>query len=145
MYGAQQQNELYRVSQLVNKATAPAPAHFHAGSGEASVGLARRLSLTVPYPNGRMTSSAIPICTFRRKDAERIQRVCHARQRHGPCRRRDHRRRIRQDRLVARVSDIIMPPIGLLLNGVNFSDLFVSLNGQAYATLAEAQAAAHPP
>jgi large conductance mechanosensitive channel len=42
------------------------------------------------------------------------------------------------------VSDIIMPPIGLLLNGVNFSDLFISLNGQAYATLAEAQAAGVP-
>ena len=42
------------------------------------------------------------------------------------------------------VSDLIMPPIGLLLNGVNFSDLFVSLNGQAYATLTEAQAAGAP-
>jgi large conductance mechanosensitive channel len=42
------------------------------------------------------------------------------------------------------VNDIIMPPIGLLLKGVNFSDLFISLNGQAYATLAEAQAAAAP-
>ena len=42
------------------------------------------------------------------------------------------------------VSDLIMPPIGLLLNGVNFSDLFVSLNGQAYGTLAEAQAAGAP-
>ena len=42
------------------------------------------------------------------------------------------------------VSDVIMPPIGLLLNGVNFSDLFISLNGQAYATLAQAQAAGAP-
>ena len=42
------------------------------------------------------------------------------------------------------VNDIIMPPIGLLLKGVNFADLFVSLNGQAYATLAEAQAAGAP-
>jgi large conductance mechanosensitive channel len=42
------------------------------------------------------------------------------------------------------VNDIIMPPIGLLLKGINFSDLFISLNGQAYATLAEAQAAAAP-
>ena len=42
------------------------------------------------------------------------------------------------------VSDIIMPPVGLLLNGVNFSNLFISLNGQAYATLADAQAAAAP-
>ena len=36
------------------------------------------------------------------------------------------------------VSDVIMPPIGLLLNGVNFADLFISLNGQSYATLAVA-------
>jgi large conductance mechanosensitive channel len=42
------------------------------------------------------------------------------------------------------VNDLIMPPIGLLLKGVNFTNLFVSLNGQAYATLAEAQAAGAP-
>src|SRR5512146_3568218 len=42
------------------------------------------------------------------------------------------------------VSDVIMPPIGLLLNGVDFGNLFVSLNGQAYATLADAQAAGAP-
>ena len=42
------------------------------------------------------------------------------------------------------VSDVIMPPVGLLLNGVSFSDLFISLNGQAYATLADAQAAGAP-
>jgi large conductance mechanosensitive channel len=42
------------------------------------------------------------------------------------------------------VNDIIMPPIGLLLKGVNFLDLFVALNGQAYATLVEAQAAGAP-
>ena len=28
------------------------------------------------------------------------------------------------------VSDIIMPPIGLLLGGIDFSDFFISLNGQ---------------
>jgi len=42
------------------------------------------------------------------------------------------------------VNDIIMPPIGLLLNGINFSDLFLALNGQTYATLVDAQAAAAP-
>jgi large conductance mechanosensitive channel len=42
------------------------------------------------------------------------------------------------------VTDIIMPPVGLLLNGVDFSNLFISLNGQAYATLADAQAAGAP-
>ena len=42
------------------------------------------------------------------------------------------------------VNDIIMPPIGLLLHGVNFSNLFVSLNGQSFASLADAQAAGAP-
>jgi large conductance mechanosensitive channel len=42
------------------------------------------------------------------------------------------------------VNDIIMPPVGLLLKGVNFADLFLALNGQAYATLADAQAAGAP-
>ena len=42
------------------------------------------------------------------------------------------------------VTDVIMPPVGLLLNGVDFSNLFVSLNGQAFATLAEAQKAGAP-
>ena len=42
------------------------------------------------------------------------------------------------------VSDVIMPPIGLLLNGVDFSNLFISLNGQPFATLADAQAAGAP-
>ena len=39
------------------------------------------------------------------------------------------------------VNDILMPPIGLLLGNVDFSNLFVNLSGQPYATLAEAQAA----
>lgn len=39
------------------------------------------------------------------------------------------------------VNDIIMPPVGMLLNGVNFSNLFFSLDGNNYASLADAQAA----
>ena len=39
------------------------------------------------------------------------------------------------------VNDIIMPLIGQLLGKVNFSDLFISLNGTKYASLADAQAA----
>lgn len=39
------------------------------------------------------------------------------------------------------VNDIIMPPLGLLLGNVNFTDLFISLNGTKYATLADAQTA----
>lgn len=39
------------------------------------------------------------------------------------------------------VSDIIMPPIGLLMGKVDFSQLFISLDGNSYATLAEAKKA----
>lgn len=43
------------------------------------------------------------------------------------------------------VSDVMMPPLGLLLGGVDFSDLFITLKEGAtagpYATLAAAQAA----
>lgn len=42
------------------------------------------------------------------------------------------------------VNDIVMPPIGLVLGHVDFKDLFISLNGQAYPTLAAAKAAAAP-
>jgi large conductance mechanosensitive channel len=42
------------------------------------------------------------------------------------------------------VADVIMPPIGMLIGGVNFSDLFISLNRQTYASLAEAKAAGAP-
>ena len=39
------------------------------------------------------------------------------------------------------VSDILMPPIGLLLGNVDFSGLFINISGQAYATLADAKKA----
>lgn len=39
------------------------------------------------------------------------------------------------------VNDIIMPPIGYVLGGVNFSDLYINLSGGDYNSLAEAQAA----
>ncbi len=39
------------------------------------------------------------------------------------------------------VNDIIMPPIGLLLGKVDFSNLFLNLSDKSYATLAEAKAA----
>ena len=40
------------------------------------------------------------------------------------------------------VSDIIMPPIGLALGGVDFTDLFLVLRGEGeFATLADATAA----
>ena len=42
------------------------------------------------------------------------------------------------------VNDVLMPPIGLLLGKVDFSNLFISLNGQTYASLVEAQKAGAP-
>ncbi len=39
------------------------------------------------------------------------------------------------------VSDIFLPPIGLLLGNMDFSNLFISLTGEEYHSLAEAQAA----
>jgi large conductance mechanosensitive channel len=39
------------------------------------------------------------------------------------------------------VNDIIMPPIGMLLGNVDFTNLFIDLSGGSYATLTEAQEA----
>ena len=39
------------------------------------------------------------------------------------------------------VEDIIMPPIGLLLQGVDFTNLFIDLSGEGYETLAAAREA----
>ena len=39
------------------------------------------------------------------------------------------------------VNDIIMPPLGMLLGGVDFSNLFINLSGESYPSLAAAQAA----
>ncbi len=42
------------------------------------------------------------------------------------------------------VSDILMPPIGLILGKVDFSNLFLNLSGKPYETLAAAKAASAP-
>lgn len=42
------------------------------------------------------------------------------------------------------VNDILVPPIGLLLGNVDFSDLFINLSDTDYSSLAEAQAAGAP-
>jgi len=39
------------------------------------------------------------------------------------------------------VNDVIMPPLGLALGGVDFADLFIPLDGQDYDSLAAAQEA----
>jgi large conductance mechanosensitive channel len=39
------------------------------------------------------------------------------------------------------VSDVVMPPIGLLLGRVDFSSLYINLSGKPYASLAEAKQA----
>jgi large conductance mechanosensitive channel len=42
------------------------------------------------------------------------------------------------------VNDVVMPPIGMALGHIDFKELFISLNGQPYPTLAAAKAAAAP-
>jgi large conductance mechanosensitive channel len=42
------------------------------------------------------------------------------------------------------VNDILMPPIGLLLGRVDFSNLFLNLSGQTYPSVAAAKAAGAP-
>jgi large conductance mechanosensitive channel len=42
------------------------------------------------------------------------------------------------------VNDIIMPPVGMARGAVDFKDLFISLRGQSYPSLAMAKAAGAP-
>jgi large conductance mechanosensitive channel len=42
------------------------------------------------------------------------------------------------------VSDVIMPPIGLLMGGVDFSNLFINLSDVAYTSVAAAEEAGAP-
>jgi large conductance mechanosensitive channel len=42
------------------------------------------------------------------------------------------------------VNDVIMPPLGLLMGGVDFTNLFVSLDGRSFPNLAAAKEAAAP-
>ena len=42
------------------------------------------------------------------------------------------------------VSDILMPPLGLIMGKVNFADLFINLSGKPYPTVAAAKAAGAP-
>ena len=42
------------------------------------------------------------------------------------------------------VSDVLMPPIGLLMGQVDFSGLFINLSSKSYETLAAAKAAGAP-
>lgn len=39
------------------------------------------------------------------------------------------------------VADVIMPPIGLMLGGIDFSNMFITLKGEAQATLEASKAA----
>lgn len=39
------------------------------------------------------------------------------------------------------VNDIVMPPLGLLLGGADFTDLFITLQGESHDSLAAAQEA----
>jgi len=42
------------------------------------------------------------------------------------------------------VKDVINPILGLIVGGIDFSNVFLTLNGQHYATLADAQHAGAP-
>ena len=42
------------------------------------------------------------------------------------------------------VNDIFMPPLGMLMGNVDFSNLFISLNGKEYATLEAAKKSGAP-
>jgi len=42
------------------------------------------------------------------------------------------------------VSNVIMPPIGLLLGNVDFSSIFIALDGKSYASLSELEKAGAP-
>lgn len=42
------------------------------------------------------------------------------------------------------VNDIVMPPIGMVIGRIDFKNLFVALNGQQYASVADAQKAGAP-
>jgi large conductance mechanosensitive channel len=42
------------------------------------------------------------------------------------------------------VNDVVMPPIGLLMGNLDFSNLFVNLSGSDYQSLADAEAAGAP-
>jgi large conductance mechanosensitive channel len=42
------------------------------------------------------------------------------------------------------VDDVIMPPFGVITGGVDFSNMFVPLNGEHYASLAQAKQAGAP-
>ena len=42
------------------------------------------------------------------------------------------------------VNDVIMPPVGLAMGNVDFSDLFINLSDQEYASLAAAREAGAP-
>ena len=39
------------------------------------------------------------------------------------------------------VNDILMPPLGLLIGGIDFSNIFLTLKGDTYSTLEQAQKA----
>lgn len=42
------------------------------------------------------------------------------------------------------VNDILMPPLGMMMGGVDFTDLFISLNGTDYVSLVAATEAGAP-
>lgn len=42
------------------------------------------------------------------------------------------------------VDDVVMPPLGVLTGGVDFSNMFITLDGESYVSLAQAREAGAP-
>ena len=42
------------------------------------------------------------------------------------------------------VDDVVMPPLGVLTGGVDFSNMFITLDGKSYVSLAQAREAGAP-
>jgi large conductance mechanosensitive channel len=69
--------------------------------------------------------------------------ICASRQCHGHGGRHHHRCRILHH-LKSLVDGIIIPPIGVVTGGVDFSSIFIPLNGEHYDSLAVARHAGAP-
>ena len=80
------------------------------------------------------------LCTIMKKIHSGIQRICLKRQYDGSCHRYDHRKCI-TGIVNSLVNDIINPILGIFTGKIDFSNLFLTLDGSHYETLAAAEKA----
>ena len=95
------------------------------------------------FSGGRPTKRARADSNQGGRHAERVQRVHHAGQRRRARGGRGHRRRVWPGGRLVR-QRYSHAPIGLLLGKADFSNLFISLTGQPFPTVAAAKAAGAP-